>query len=469
MGNENKYASEYPLPGGVEQYFDTLVELLRYIRDNSVTLDDLSKWMFATFPNASGQIAVNGYIATLNRHGLWLEQQDGQIRLSPDGTTIVTKIDSAPADARRLVMEIKYRDFLGYDVLFEMLANSTHSLDEIHRHLKEALAVDWKSRNQSAFRVNWLRILGYAQKEGKEYRLTKEGSSAFELLNGKSPPTSTGKFDPQPSSVAGVNTSLVQRASELADRLDRLARAGGDGKEFEEATEAAFEFLGFDTQLISGSGNPDVLATATMGEKTYRILIDSKSRTSGVVQQNDVNFLVLDKQRQSASADFTVIVGADFAGGQLEEFAIKHHVRLLSTDDVRQLLLAHAESVLPLDALRPIFLGGGATNEGVLTEILSNAESKADVLALARSVFAAVKEFQDKAGAIHADSLFYILKCEHLIATIKLTLDFLKSDLIGALGETERGSLFTRISPATLMRKLAQITRSMDLVEKASY
>jgi hypothetical protein len=44
--NPNKYASEYPLPGGVERYFDTLVALLRHIRDNDVAPDDLSKWMF---------------------------------------------------------------------------------------------------------------------------------------------------------------------------------------------------------------------------------------------------------------------------------------------------------------------------------------------------------------------------------------------------------------------------------------
>ena len=241
--------------------------------------------------------------------------------------------------------------------------------------------------------------------------------------------------------------------------------AGGDGKEFEEATEAAFKFLGFETQLISGSGNPDVLATAAMGEKTYRVLIDSKSRTSGVVQQNDVNFLVLEKQKQNASADHVVVVGADFAGGNLEEFAAKNKVRLLSTSEIRDLLLAHADSVFPLDVLRPLFQGGGATDEGVLSEILTNAESKSEVMILARRVFAAVKEFQDKDGAIHTDSLYYILKCEHSLPTIKLTVDFLKSDLIGALAETERGSLYTRVSPTALTNKLSQLTRTLDLSE----
>ena len=84
---------------------------------------------------------------------------------------------------------------------------------------------------------------------------------------------------------------------------------------------------------------------------------------------------------------------------------------------------------------------------------------------VARKVFAAVKDFQDKAGAIHVDALYYILKCEHSLVTIKLTVDFLKTDLIGALGETERGSLFTRVSPMTLTNKLTQITRMMDLKE----
>jgi hypothetical protein len=459
--NSNKYASEYPLPGGVEQYFDTLLALLRHIRDNNVLPDDLAKWMFDTFPYASGQIAVNGYISVLSRLGLW-SQQDNQIRLTPEGTALVNKAETAPAEARRMVIEIKYRDFSGYDVLFKLLAGGPQTLDEIHEHLKEALAVDWKSKNQTTFRVNWLRSLGYAEKEGKEYRLTDDGKATFQSLSSKAgtthqpPPENGGKSTPSP---------LAKRAAEIAAWLDKVAVAGGDGKEFEEATEAAFKFLGFDTQLIGGSGNPDVLATASMGEKTYRVLIDSKSRASGTVQQNDVNFQVLDKQKQNASADYVVVVGAGFAGGNLQEFATKNHVRLLSTPEIRELLLAHAESAFALDVLRPLFQGGGATDEGVLSEILTSAESKSEVMLLARKVFAAVKEFQDKDGAIHTDSLYYILKCEHSLPTIKLTVEFLKSDLIGAVGETERGSLYTRVSPATLTNKLTQITRMMDLSE----
>lgn len=462
--NANKYASEYPLPGGVEQYFDTLVAVLQYIRDNNVTSDDLFKWFFATFPNATGQIAVNGYISCLSRLGLW-QQQENLIRLTPDGTAVATKAETAPCEARRLIIDIKYRDFLGYNVLFKLLSEGPKSLDDIHEHLKEALGVEWKSKNQTTFRVNWLRSLGYVEKDGKEYSLAEEGKTTFQQLNGQ--PGNTGKVPtpPPPKDGEAALSPLAKRATEIASWLDKMAVAGGDGKEFEEASEGAFKFLGFETQLISGSGNPDVLATAAMGEKTYRVLIDSKSRGSGTVQQNDVNFQVLEKQKQNASADYVVIIGASFSGGNLEEFARKNNVRLLSTPDIRELLLAHAESAFSFDVLRSLFHGGGATDEGVLSEILTSAESKSEVMLLARKVFAAVKDFQEKPGAIHPDSLYYILNCAHSLPTIKLAVDFLKSDLIGALGETERGSLYTRVSPATLTNKMLQLTRTMDLSE----
>lgn len=452
------------MPGGVEQYFETLISLLRYIRDNDVTSDALSQWMFNTFANASGEIAVNQYIASLSRLGLCL-QQSNLIRLTPEGTAIITKVESAPVEARRMVIEIKYRHFLGYDVLFKLLREGAQRLDDIHEHLKKTLAVDWKSKNQITFRVNWLRSLGYVVKEGREYRLTDEGKATFDNLNGTTELAVTGSVQPPEKSGETPPSSLLQRATEIADHLDEMALAGGDGKEFEELTESAFRFLGFETQLISGPGNPDVLATAAMGEKTYRVLIDSKSRATGTVQQNDVNFLVLDKQKQNASADHVVIVGATFARGQLEEFAKKNQVRLLSTSDIRDLLLAHAESAFTLDVLRPLFQGGGAIDEGVLSEVLTSAESKAEVMLLTRRVFVAVKEFQEKAGAIDTDSLYYILRCEHSLATIKLTVEFLKSDIIGALGETERASLYTRVSPVTLTNKLSQIARMMDLSE----
>jgi len=171
LNSGTRYASEYPLPGGVEKYFDTLVNLLRYLRDNKATFDDISQWIFATFPNASGQIAVNGYIATLGRLDLWSEQ-DGFCRLTPDGAALVRDAESSPAEARRLVLDIKCRVFSGYDLLVTLLSQGPHTLDDLHEYLKRALDVDWKTKNQTSFRVNWLRSLGYVVTRAMDLRET---------------------------------------------------------------------------------------------------------------------------------------------------------------------------------------------------------------------------------------------------------------------------------------------------------
>jgi len=357
-----KFGSEYPLPGGVENYFDTLLALLRFVRDHDVTGDGLTDW-FNTTTGATGQAAVSGYVSSLGRLGIWTHQ-DEKIKLTQIGITVVTSADEDMESACKLVVGLKCKLIAGYDHLFTLLASGDQSTESMHAALQSALSVDWKTKNQTAFRINWLRSLGCVERDGRLFRLTIQGKSIYQGLLGSAPvkkPNSTS------GTVASTATALERQAIKIGGALKQCSTAGGDGKEFEEATAAAFAFLGFETQLISGSGNPDVLATAPMGEKSYRVLIDSKSRTSGTVQQNDLPYPALQKQKQNANADYIVVVGPGFAGGQLAEFAQQLKIRLITADELRDLLLAHAKSAFPLDLLKPLFEGGGLLDEGVLS------------------------------------------------------------------------------------------------------
>lgn len=286
------------------------------------------------------------------------------------------------------------------------------------------------------------------------FRLTEQGKSVYQMLLGSTP---VNPPTPDGGDRRRNATSLEHQAIEIAERLERSSTAGGDGKDFEEATQCAFAFLGFDTQLIGGSGNPDVLANASMGEKSYRILIDSKSRASGTVQQNDVPYPALLKQKASASANYVVVIGPGFAGGQLAEFAQQHQIRLMTTADLKDQMLAHARSAFPLDILEPLFRGGGPVDEGILLTIQSSSESGAEMIELARKVFMAVKDFQDKAAAINCDSLYFILGCAHDVASVQMAVAFLQSELIGAIGASTHGSLYTRLSPQTLQYSLHRL------------
>ena len=156
---------------------------------------------------------MNGYIAVISRLGLW-SHQDNLIRLTPEGTAVVNAAGSAIDAARQMVIEIKCRDFLGYDVLFKLLNEGPQNLEDIHEYLKQTLAVDWKSKNQTTFRVNWLRSLGYAEKDGRVYRLTANGRSVLERLKG-----SISDLVPVPApSLAVSDTHLVSPLRAASNR-----------------------------------------------------------------------------------------------------------------------------------------------------------------------------------------------------------------------------------------------------------
>ena len=130
---------------------------------------------------------------------------------------------------------------------------------------------------------------------------------------------------------------------------------------------------------------------------------------------------------------------------------------MLTTEDLRQLLLAHAEGVIPLDRLETLFRGDGFTDEAALSDILAESESTVQAMSLAREVYEAVRTKQDKGGGLNADSIFFILDEEHSIQAIEATVNMLKSDPIGALASNGNGSLYTRLSPRMLKDILTQL------------
>jgi hypothetical protein len=388
--------------------------------------------------------------------GLWSFKDDA-FRLTPEGKALLDKEDTDSFAAKRSILDVKLRDVAGYDVLLSTLKQGPASFDDADSTLKQAMNVDWKSKNQTMFRLNWLRSLGYVAKDGHEYSLTPAGQSV--VANG----FDASKTDKELTKGSeGTDNSkptppLVAKATALADAVEAASKIGGDGSELEKATAEAFQFLGFNVQLISGSGNPDVIATAPMGSDTYRALVETKSRSSGTVHQNDVNFNALNEHKIKANADFVMVFAADFGGGNLEKWACEQKVRLLRVEELRQILLAHAEAAIPLDRLKDLFIGGGSTDEGTLSGILADSELSGQLMSLCRQVFDAVLAHQSEEATLNEHSLFYILGGAHSIHAIQATTSLLQSGLIAALGRGEDGSLYCRLSRRTLSERLQQI------------
>jgi hypothetical protein len=456
----DRYASDLPLPGGVEQYYDTLVEWLKHVREEPCSHDALMAWITQQYPSVSQATAISHYIGLVSRMSLWTSKDD-QIKLTQEGLRVLEKSLASPDDGRRAVAGLKLRDVAGYDVLLKYLAGGERTFEDTDEHLKKSLGTDWKTKNQTNFRMNWLRSLGLVAKEGHLYRLTEEGRSLAARVEPSVPepgPKPVPRPEPAPQKTC---TPLLDSATQVADRVECAAKQGGDGSEFESAVAAAFNFLGYTTKLIGGSGNPDIVATALMGEATYRVVVETKSRGSGVINQNDVNFDALKEHKAKADADSMVVIGPEFSGGNLEKWSKERGVTLMRTEDLRKVLLAHAEAVIPLDVLGKLWTGGGSLDEAILSEVLADSENTVQSVTLARDVYHAVQANQDEEGVLTAHSLYYVLQRAYSIQSIDKTIGLLRSDLIGALGQSSKGSLYTRLAPRTLHDRMRQLSELM--------
>jgi hypothetical protein len=450
----DRYASEYPLPGGVEHYFDSLLRFLREASKQPADAEQMKNWVLQEFAGSSGDTAINGYIGSITRMELW-STKDGIFKLTPEGSKLLELVEHDIDEAKQLLLHLKLRLFDGYDVILGQLKTGPATFSAVRERLKQALQVTWNSPNQAMFRVNWLRSLSIVTKNGREYALTAAGEQAAVQCASRD----ASKVDHPTREIEKSQQAkhpLELKASTIADRLNKAALQGGNWAELEDATVQAFGFLGFDVQHIGGSGNPDVIVNARMGNMSYRALVETKSRSGGVVQQNDVNLNALADHRSKANADYVLVLAAEFSGGNLETWAKQSGVRLLRIDDLRDVLLSHAQTIIPLDVLEGLFDGGGVVDDDALSRVLTASETASRAAAMARKVYEAVEAHQSKEGVLNANSLYFIFNGSYTIQEIHQAVAWLRHELVAALGLNGE-SLYTRVTRSALANRLAQL------------
>ena len=104
-----KFASEYPLPGGVDQYFNSLISLLKRVSEAPPEQHELVDFVFQQYPRTRGSTAVGQYLAHITRSGL-RAVKDGKYRLTPNGNSLADNVESDCDAARRMLFL-----FLGFD------------------------------------------------------------------------------------------------------------------------------------------------------------------------------------------------------------------------------------------------------------------------------------------------------------------------------------------------------------------
>jgi Restriction endonuclease len=247
-----------------------------------------------------------------------------------------------------------------------------------------------------------------------------------------------------------------------------LTKFGNDGNAsnaFEAAVAQAFRFLGFHTEHLGGSGQTDVLALAELvtGDR-YRIIIDAKSSSNGIVAESAVNFQVLSDHKTKYRADYVVVIAPDFAN-RLKNWAVDNAVVLLQATDLCAILERHSINPISLVDLRETFARVDTYKDEIFEryQLLERRSSLTNKI-LELIYQEAIDEDPIAAGSMSRENITYAVRKEFTprpsTEEIGEALDFLSNPFVAAL-EENKGLYKLADSPHNVSLRLYGLSESL--------
>ncbi|WP_280201938.1 restriction endonuclease [Nocardia cyriacigeorgica] len=205
---------------------------------------------------------------------------------------------------------------------------------------------------------------------------------------------------------------LVRKAHQLGRDLISAGTDSDNPIRLEQATAAAFRFLGFETRHIGGGGKTDVLATVDdRDRKPFRVIVDAKSARSGAVNEGAVSFDTLREHQAQHRADHVVLVGPGFDGSRVRARAEQNNVTLITTSELAAVLARHATT--PIAAHHFLgFVTGKEEDRRELEARWSAVERRTNLLAEVITVLAEEARDVDEVthGALTSDQIYLIAR-----------------------------------------------------------
>ncbi|KUK31074.1 MAG: Uncharacterized protein XD63_1671 [Thermoanaerobacterales bacterium 50_218] len=249
------------------------------------------------------------------------------------------------------------------------------------------------------------------------------------------------------------------RVNTIVERLRDAQIRSNSPSDFEKALKDAFDFLGFEAELVGGPGDTDVLLTGNIGQESFKVTVDAKTSSSGKISENQINWPSLRDHRQMNQADFVVVVGPDFSGGNLEKRADEYSVCLLKTEELIDLLEAHSRFPFTLTELKDLFKGNGRRTSQ-LEDLLTQNASRRGFLEQLKVVIEEMQSVQDKLGYFSRDSLAVRERIEELDISpesISHIIELLKLPFINGIQEVPNAEEADKYILTIKMKDIANI------------
>lgn len=189
-----------------------------------------------------------------------------------------------------------------------------------------------------------------------------------------------------------------------AASVDPTAEGKNSGFAFEEAIADIFSYMGFDTKHIGGSGDTDVVVRWTQGDENRTAIVDAKSRMNGLVSHTDISDVAIDTHKEKNHAEYAAIVGAEFSGKTLSDFAKKKGYALLTVRQLIEIAKNCVELGLSLPETAQMFEVPNGMSD--LEEILS---ARRRHLEITTKIIEQFKREQDVLGDLSPRDLFLLL------------------------------------------------------------
>lgn len=172
-----KHDSIITLPGGVENYAETLHQALSFVEAESPTREEFADWVLETFPEMSSQGSAEDKGRLLGRMSAAEVDDDDRFQLTELGHQL---LNNPPQENIELYFETLTKNYIGFETLLQALKQQPASIEKLRDVLNAVHDKDWDSIYQAEYRVNWLRSLGIVEKDQDKVRLTSRGQDIAE-------------------------------------------------------------------------------------------------------------------------------------------------------------------------------------------------------------------------------------------------------------------------------------------------
>lgn len=441
------------MPGGYRGYIQALHQICEHVVNEGTSPKELASWVQRHFELSEG--SAKWRVNFLKKAGVF-EPAANPIHLSDYASRWHGTSDHG------ILIGLLHSRLQFFGEMLAELSEEPRSLEELRQAAKK-YDLNWDSDDQGHKRRGWLESAKLIEPASSgQLAITDEGRDLLAILVVHSPssklehprpqlppqpapdstPTSTPKTAPPPSSATTPDPRTGESEPSPAEALAfEIRDASTDSKNpdrLEFAVRDAFEFLGFDAEKLGGSGKTDVHVKAPLGkDSSYSVTIDAKTVGAGSLGDGQVDWVTLDEHKKQHNADYSMLVGPNPSSGRLMARAGDQSVAVLSTDQLAELCLQHADAPLGLEDYRALFDTGGPVDMASISRAAQDLTRLRDIAA---ELCAKLAERTGTFGPLTASQLIMILDQPDTPSSaqeIQQVLNTLAAPLVGAVLGTE--------------------------------